>query len=180
MREHALELVRDYVNTFDLESVADEIASPGELVGWLHRRGLAGASVRASAADVRRAAALRESLRAHLLANNGGKMQASAVEVLARQAARSRVLLAFGPSGADLEPAAAGVDGALGRILVRVAEAMTEGSWPRLKVCPADDCRWAFIDKSRNGSRHWCAMRVCGNREKVRAFRARAARPAGA
>ena len=41
-----------------------------------------------------------------------------------------------------------------------VAAAMAAGSWSRLKVCRAADCRWAFVDTSRNSSRHWCNGRV--------------------
>ena len=36
----------------------------------------------------------------------------------------------------------------------------------RLRACP--NCDWLFIDKSRNGSRIWCDMAVCGNRQKAR------------
>jgi predicted RNA-binding Zn ribbon-like protein len=36
----------------------------------------------------------------------------------------------------------------------------------RIKVCP--NCDWLFLDKSRNGSRLWCDMTVCGNRAKAR------------
>jgi predicted RNA-binding Zn ribbon-like protein len=34
----------------------------------------------------------------------------------------------------------------------------------RLRACP--NCGWLFLDKSRNGSRIWCDMAVCGNRQK--------------
>jgi predicted RNA-binding Zn ribbon-like protein len=34
-------------------------------------------------------------------------------------------------------------------------------------------CPWLFLDASRNHSRRWCDMRDCGNRNKVRKFRAR-------
>jgi predicted RNA-binding Zn ribbon-like protein len=37
-----------------------------------------------------------------------------------------------------------------------------------LRYCAAEDCAWLFLDKSRNRSRRWCAMNVCGNRDKVR------------
>jgi predicted RNA-binding Zn ribbon-like protein len=50
---------------------------------------------------------------------------------------------------------------------------MADGSWERLKICPADDCHWAFYDASKNRSRTWCNMQVCGNRKKTRAYRAR-------
>jgi predicted RNA-binding Zn ribbon-like protein len=36
----------------------------------------------------------------------------------------------------------------------------------RLKICP--NCEWLFIDQSRNRSRTWCDMTVCGNRAKAR------------
>jgi len=35
----------------------------------------------------------------------------------------------------------------------------------RLKVCR--NCDWLFLDRSRNGSRLWCDMAVCGNRRKA-------------
>lgn len=36
----------------------------------------------------------------------------------------------------------------------------------RMKICP--NCEWLFLDKSRNRSRNWCDMTVCGNRAKAR------------
>ena len=98
---------------------------------------------------------------AHWLAEQG----------LAEEGARG--LRATGPDETTLEPAASGVDGALGRLLAIVARAIEDGTWQRLKVCPADTCQWAFYDASRNRSAVWCDMRVCGNRAKVRGFRER-------
>jgi predicted RNA-binding Zn ribbon-like protein len=54
-----------------------------------------------------------------------------------------------------------------------IAEAMAEGSWGRLKACSDHGCQWAFFDRSKNRSGHWCSMRVCGNRAKARQFRER-------
>lgn len=45
--------------------------------------------------------------------------------------------------------------------------------WSRVKACRGDDCRWVFIDGSRNTSRRWCAMANCGNRAKMATFRDR-------
>jgi predicted RNA-binding Zn ribbon-like protein len=36
----------------------------------------------------------------------------------------------------------------------------------RLKICP--NCGWLFLDRSRNRSRTWCDMAVCGNRSKAK------------
>ena len=43
-------------------------------------------------------------------------------------------------------------------LLAIVHESMRDGTWLRLKACPADDCRWAFYDHSRNRSGTWCDM----------------------
>jgi predicted RNA-binding Zn ribbon-like protein len=75
-----------------------------------------------------------------------------------------------------LEPAARGIDAALGRLIAIAASAMVDGTWSRLKACRADDCHWAFYDHARNHSRHWCSMAVCGNRTKARTYRQRHAR----
>jgi predicted RNA-binding Zn ribbon-like protein len=43
----------------------------------------------------------------------------------------------------------------------------------RIKTCRARDCGWKFVDQSRNRSRRWCDMAVCGNLAKTRQYRAR-------
>ncbi len=172
----ALEIVRSFVNTLDVEDGTDALAEPASASRWFAAQGLLGdaASVRASAADVRHAIELRDALRAHLDAHHGEPLNPAAAAVLDATAHRSRLTARF--SGLDettLEPEAGGVDGALGRLLAIVAGAIADGTWRRLKVCPADDCRWAFYDESRNRSATWCDMKVCGNRAKVRGFRER-------
>lgn len=39
-------------------------------------------------------------------------------------------------------------------------------AWRKIRICP--NCNWLFIDRSRNGSRLWCDMAVCGNRQKAK------------
>jgi predicted RNA-binding Zn ribbon-like protein len=43
----------------------------------------------------------------------------------------------------------------------------------KIRECGEPTCRWLFLDHSKNHSRRWCDMRVCGNRSKVQRFRAR-------
>jgi predicted RNA-binding Zn ribbon-like protein len=38
----------------------------------------------------------------------------------------------------------------------------------RVRECGGDECRWLFIDTSKNRSRQWCSMQSCGNRQKAR------------
>ena len=180
-----LETVRSYVNSVDLEDGTDELSSPDALVRWLGEHELLddGEAATATAADLRRAVAVREALRDLLLAQHDDETlpPPDAVTTLKETARRSRVELCFRPDGSvTIEPCRPGVDGALGRLLGIVAEAQREGTWSRLKACPWDTCRWAFYDHSRNRSGVWCNMAVCGNRAKVKAFRERqtAAKPA--
>lgn len=61
----------------------------------------------------------------------------------------------------------------LAPVAFAAAELLQSNDLARLKVCPADDCGWLFIDRSRNGSRTWCNMKTCGNLAKQRRHRAR-------
>jgi predicted RNA-binding Zn ribbon-like protein len=119
--------------------------------------------------------AFREALRRLLLTHNGGELDPAAVDTLDAVARDARVEVGFGADGVPhLEPCGHGANAALGRLLAVIARAETDGTWARLKTCPADDCMWAFYDFSRNRSRTWCTMAVCGNRVKARAYRRRA------
>jgi predicted RNA-binding Zn ribbon-like protein len=172
----ALETVRAFVNSRDIDDDEEELAGPDELVAWLEAHDLLGGArgVQATRGDVQRAVELREALRAHLFAHHGDPLAGGAAEALDAAARRARLTLRFtGLDATTLEPEAAGVDGAIGRLLAIVAQAIDDGTWPRLKACPAETCQWAFYDVSRNRSAVWCDMRVCGNRAKVRGFRER-------
>ena len=169
-------LIQDFVNTLHKDPVGDEedLSSPAALASWLAANGLASPKVRTTAAELRQAKELREALRVLLLAHNEVEVdEASAEAVLDRVARKARVELRFEGDGPELVPVAAGVAGALGRIVAAVHGAVADGSWQRLKACRASDCEWAFIDNAKNQSRAWCSMRSCGNREKARAFRRR-------
>jgi predicted RNA-binding Zn ribbon-like protein len=171
-----LELVRAFVNSVDLEDRKDDFGSASALAAWLFERGLLGRGARVSAQDLTRAIALREALRALLLANHDDDSMppAAAVEAIEATARRSGLGLSFAPDGfARVASGAGGVDGAMGDLLAIVAAAQADGTWRRLKACPWDTCRWAFYDHSRNRSGVWCDMAVCGNRAKVRAYRER-------
>ena len=43
----------------------------------------------------------------------------------------------------------------------------------RVRACAASDCAWWFVDDTKNRSRRWCDMTLCGNREKLRRFRSK-------
>lgn len=174
-----LELVREFVNTFDLEHGPELIGSPAELSGWLRGHDLMESGAEVGEGDVRRAQAVREALRELMKANNGQARAPDAVPTLHRAAERAGVALRVDESGKlGLAPTAGGVDGALGRLLTIVHEAEHDGTWRRLKACPWHTCHWAFYDNTKNAGSVWCSMDVCGNRAKAKAYRERHAHSA--
>jgi predicted RNA-binding Zn ribbon-like protein len=173
-----LEHVRAFVNTLDLDSASEQLASVTELGDWLIGHGLAPAGTRATRADLRRARELRESIRSVLLAHTAGSSAPpEALRTFDQIAARARLTLRFDErEAARLEPVAAGVDGALGRLLRIIQDAIADGTWLRMKACREHTCEWAFYDHTKNRSGAWCTMQVCGNRTKARSYRERRAR----
>jgi predicted RNA-binding Zn ribbon-like protein len=162
-----LRLVQAFVNTVDREHGPDLLDEPGGLEEWLERNLM---PARVAEGDLVEAREVREALRALLLANTGHPRDAGAHAALTRAAARCRLEAVFAPDGVSLVPRAAGVDGALGRILAAAFGAMADGTWQRMKACPRDVCGWAFYDRSSNASATWCSMQVCGGRMKAGAY----------
>lgn len=62
----------------------------------------------------------------------------------------------------------------IGHILQLAIRAMSTDLWPRFKLCRDAACRASFFDASKNGSKTWCSMEICGSRNKMRRLRARA------
>ena len=173
-----LEQVRAFVNTFDVDTAGEQLASATDLGDWLIAHDLAPGGTRATRADLRRARELRESIRSVLLAHTAGTpAPPEALRTFDQIAARARLTLRFDErGGARLEPVAAGVDGALGRLLRIIQDAIADGTWLRMKACREHTCEWAFYDHTKNRSGTWCTMQVCGNRTKARSYRERRAR----
>lgn len=166
-----IELVRSFVNTIESEDGAEQLGSPTELRDWMvaNDRVPPGTAVTAPQLDL--ALRLRAALRAELSAHGGGAPEGAVGPDLDAVCADLPVRAVCSDDG--LAPCGSGVTAGLAEIAAAAARARIKGSWRRLKICPADDCRWAFYDTSRNRSRRWCSMEVCGNRNKVRAFRDR-------
>jgi predicted RNA-binding Zn ribbon-like protein len=48
------------------------------------------------------------------------------------------------------------------------ADLLTSDKLHDVRTCAAEDCRWLFLDISKNHSRRWCDMQTCGNQAKAR------------
>ena len=173
----ALRLLQQFINTYNIERHhlglrTEEFASSADLRRWLMNHGLLSRATGVGPADVAQAREVREALRRLALAHNGRPVDLAAVVTLNHLAAESRVVVHVGRDGRmRLESQTGGVTGALGRLVAAAFTAQIEGTWPRLKACRR--CHWAFYDRSKNLSGRWCAMSICGNRMKARAYRSR-------
>jgi predicted RNA-binding Zn ribbon-like protein len=172
-----LRLVQLFVNTNDLETGPDLIPDADALRAWLLEHNLLGSDEPVDEDDHASAIALREAIRELVSSHAGLPHDPDAGDVVNAAAERAGLRPVLADPATRFEPTAAGVDGALGRIVAAIHAGVADGTWQRLKACERDVCRWAFFDNSKNRSSHWCSMAVCGQREKNRrAYRRRRAR----
>jgi len=183
---------RDYADNV----LTDKIAGYADLVGWGRLAGVAGdqearlllrraAGHPGNAAEtLARAIALREALyRIFKAAIERWHPEDADMNTLRRELTVARAHEHFlHSSGAfawawDEQPLA--LDYLLWPICRSAADLLASSSdLSRVRQCGGEKCGWIFLDTSRNRSRHWCDMRDCGNRTKVRRFRQRRERPA--
>ena len=186
------ERVLAFVNTLSgrpTGTPSERLISYDALVDWAREQHLVSAASgeRLSAAARRhpqqaasvlaRAREFREALNALALAIEHDRQPAPAVlatigDCLAAAYAHGRLV----PHEGGLQWIASAEDD-LDRILWEIGRAtarlVLSPRLGRLRSCAASDCGWWFVDDTRNHSRRWCDMKICGNREKVRRFRQR-------
>ena len=169
-----LDLLVEFVNTTDLEDERDRIGTPALLGAWLTEHHALAEGAVVSAATHARALDLREGLRALGRRNNGEAAEPERVAALEKATAELPLIASLDTDSRwQLRPGAGGADAFLASIVATALRAMADGSWSRVKACQNDTCRWLFVDGSRNRSRTWCTMAICGSRMKSRAYRAR-------
>jgi len=79
------------------------------------------------------------------------------------------VRLAYVPT-ADTRPLPLTAGSGFDRIRLALALAVLEATVldrARLRRCAREGCVLLFFDTSKNGTRRWCDMAVCGNRVKA-------------
>jgi predicted RNA-binding Zn ribbon-like protein len=188
-------LCLDFVNTVGGRDVAggvirDKIACYEDLAAWslpagsLSRRAvadllrLAAGNRREAGATLARAVRFREALYRILvrLSRRRRPLEADVAVVRGEVAiARSQQRLSARGAGFAwaLQARPARPDHVLWPVALSAGEFLTSAAGERLRQCRGDLCGWFFLDASRNGTRHWCDMRDCGNRAKVKRFRER-------
>ncbi len=163
------ELAADLVNTFGPVSKTEDLGTVAAVQAFLAEHGQ---QRRVSKADLPRLHALRTRLRAVFTAANDEQARRRINDLLADFPAQPR--LGSDPDGGVVFEGSAGdavswigATSALG-----LAFFVAEHGTARLGICGASDCLDAFVDGSKNSTKHYCSTK-CTRLENVRAFRAR-------
>lgn len=169
-----LEMVRQFINTRNIEEGTDELSSTNGLRAWFVEQGLVARGAKFAEKDVRFFLMMREGLRFLAIRNNGEQVEGESLEQFNQMVGTLELGLEVGVDGNLRGVPRGGPSGqAAGRILLAVYNSTVEGRWGKLKACKNDNCRWSFYDRSKNHSGKWCSMSVCGNRSKVKRYLSR-------
>jgi len=160
-----LERVRRFLNTVNRECGADHLGEPVRAARWLAADGWPVRPTRDELAELRQ---FRDQLHGVVRAIGDG-------EVPSWPTAIGAVRLVAMPVGGGLQLVGSGeaAERIIGDLVGIVAEAATAGTLMRLRVCGNEHCQWSFYDHSRNALGQWCSMSACGQRQKMRRYRAR-------
>lgn len=127
---------------------------------------------------MKRALELREAVHAIALALATAREPAAAdVDRLRRCHAECVARARLVPGGTTFvwawDPREAPVEAILGPIALSALTLLTQADLSRIKCCRGEHCGWIFFDTTKNKSRRWCEMEVCGNRAKQRRLQGR-------
>lgn len=136
---------------------------------WTHKRGFVLEDLSSGYAE---AIEVQRALRALEAVNTGGVLAAETVKwlnkAIDKHAITPRVTSTLGVTMNHKN------DDPVGHLLTLVLKALAVGDWSRFKLCSDATCRASFFDATRNGTKKWCSMDICGSRNKMRRHRARA------
>ena len=185
----------DFVNTVGgkrQEQPREGLRRPEDLVAWGRLSGVlsaeeaqalgqqAAAHPAQAQKALRRAVAFRESLYRLLLALAEGRpgpdVEVATLQAEVHQALAARRLVCTAAGCSWSPPGVVLRDSVVPRLALATEALLTGGALGRLRLCEAteeDGCGWLFLDTTRNHSRRWCEMAVCGNKYKARRHYAR-------
>jgi predicted RNA-binding Zn ribbon-like protein len=158
-------MIIDAANTVVVDDHTDAWETPTQLVQWLHQHTGTSSSGRIPADQHVAAVVFRNALRQLITEGVAADFDTAAAPFPLR--------LVTHDGAPELVPTDEGPLGGVAAVVAAIARSTAEGTWDRVKICPGDNCLYAFYDESRNHSRTWCSMRVCGNRTKTKVYRAR-------
>lgn len=145
----------------------DDMTTVEALAHWYVSVGLADDPPVVTPADLRAARALREGLRAALPAGDTAALAALADAWLT--GAKGCLCV----DGDTLQPRFTPGETTPRCLMVPAvlaALALAREHPGRVKTCASESCGALFLDTTRNRSRRWCSMEVCGARAKASAY----------
>ncbi|WP_417770015.1 CGNR zinc finger domain-containing protein [Stappia sp.] len=156
-------------------AATERLPDPAALGAWLSAAGLSsGPGGTASQKDLDETRALREAIHRCALAVIAGEDLPAADLALVNLAASATPPRPQLVGGRIVNSAGDPVRAALSHLAADALPLFVDPLRQRLRQCP--ECRMMFLDTSRPGKRLWCSSaKGCGNRAKVRKFRARQA-----
>lgn len=188
------ELALDFTNTASGRGVSthrDHLLSAADIVAWArHANAIHSDDADWLATATRRdkdlgrelleaALALREDI--HTIVSDVAaespappKIVESLTRTHARALARAK-LTRFGAHYAwSWSVASSPIEAVLGPISLSALTILCQADLTRVKQCQGEKCGWLFLDTTKNKSRRWCEMEICGNRAKQKRFGAKA------
>jgi len=153
----------------------DLLKTPEALLKWLHQAGLFLPDVSPSLKDHEEAVLLRESIHDAVKSIILNIMpQTADIERINRAA---QFPLAIPQLHGTADSVAWETKNPMRACLAVIARdaitIMSGADRDHLKMCENGSCRMLFLDNSPANRRRWCAMSICGNREKIRMHRQR-------
>ena len=180
----ALDLVNSVGGLVDPDPGSEFLRDYGHLLTWSRQAGSLGAET--TAALARRAQrhtaeagkAFDRALELRALADRVLRPVAAGQDPDAKDIAALKAIESTALARGELTPTNGGFDWRwtdtrdletpLWPLAHAVVDLLTEGRLERLRGC--GNCRWLFLDESRNGSRRWCSMEECGTQVKKRRY----------
>ena len=122
---------------------------------------------------LQRALHTREALyRIFYTLSEGGKPDPSDIEMVNKELIEAMSHTRIVPDGNgytwDWATGTQHLDRILWSVVRSAADLLTDEKLTDVRACAAEDCRWLFLDTSKNHSRRWCNMLTCGNQAKAR------------
>jgi predicted RNA-binding Zn ribbon-like protein len=187
MRTYDYELVGghpvlDFLNTvqaWKAASLVDRLQDFGDVLGFAVAAGVLGRSEakklagRTAPAVVRQLRELRSALARVIdaIISSGAPTPAD-LDLVAREASRaagvSRLQCAGGKVMRTIEVDDAGLNVVGWRLADAAVALLTADAMSVVKSCPR--CGWFFLDTSKNHSRRWCSMQMCGSAVKSQRY----------
>ncbi|WP_179855072.1 CGNR zinc finger domain-containing protein [Paractinoplanes atraurantiacus] len=173
----ALELVIDFLNTYDDLATPPDRLSIQRVTELLDRHGQPALALRAS--DLESLRRLRERLRPAFASPDAAGKAAAVDDVLRTESARATVVV---DDAGTVALRATGGDGPVGQLAVLLADvlarALSTGGADRFGTCAADPCHCVYLDRTRSARQRYCCQ-LCNDRMAAAAYRrrSRAANP---